>query len=1472
MRKRMISILEKLVLCCLLITQNLSQAVLANESTNFHVEVEGEAGTVQIRNEEIQYEVTSQNPLDIYIPEGSVVEIFVESQSEIETVKLNEEEMVEYPTQSYSTSYTVMESNSLYVKFKEEIEVEQEYQFLDYVVINAFESPIDDTYIRNACLWRLNNGAIAFCGYSAGACPTEGFAGPRYVLSEEMCENFSMARKILYYGYNGPKNILGELPLSGQLCVTNDILQKAVSGIGTSELVGNDALKALTIDTWWSVVEGMKNPPSSFNTYMIDYSINGMDYCTTTNRHEYYQKLFYGEGTAPSAAYLKLTKSSSLTEVVKGNSLYSLKGCTYGIYTNNKCDTLVSSIVVDKNGQADVVELDPGIYYVKEIKVGKGYSLNTDIYEIELIEGETFELNVQDVPGYASVEMIVQKEDSKTKTNKAQGNAVLSGAEFELKFYAGNYEEGVDPATLNVEATKVWTIQTNEKGQAYLNDKSKVSGDSFYKDVNGNTILPYGTLTIVEKKAPQGYTINKKMVIQKIEPNTDGENIKLNPVHVTDSILCGEFEINKVITDGQQSEIAQAEYGAKFIVVLKKYYDLCERDIKKALEYAKKNGTELEYEEMTTNEEGIAKSNDLAFGKYVIEQVGLGENGAGTEMLDKPFYFDIALENGKKVVYGTTYEGKMISSTEKDCVRFYINDIPFQSYVSIVKKDKNSNKTITLNSSIFKIKMLDEQGNPVTNYEKPKLKTDKEGYISIKVGLLSYDQFATNADNTISILDTLLDHTYVPGSSESKGKVTIPVPLPEGKYVIEEVKAPSGFTVGEPISFTIEKSNVVKDGDIKTLEVVYKDEYPTGKIILKKEFNGEIKGEGSVTFELRTTKDIVDPVNGEILYKKGDLVNGVQIFKNEDGSTENKKIENGIYTVDANSEIVIKNLPLGTKGNTFVMKECSTYSDFQLSQDELIYTINIKDEEKSEYVAKNTVVNEKITIKTSAHKKDSTEKNLSPTSELSIVDTVTYKGLTVGEEYHLQATLIDKGTGKAIKDKDGKNVVVSQTFTPKKSTGSEDVIITIDGNIVRGKTLVVFEKLMNSKNELIASHEDKNDTDQTVEVLDIQIHTLATSENGAKEIQESGIATIYDDVYLEGLNPGTRYVLYGTLMDKKNGQVFRDMYGNEVQTRKEFVYKEGKESELMVFQLDTTGLSGASSVVFEKLYEKIEGKEVFVASHEDLNDENQEINIIDIKTTAKSDIGSHNQLIKKENQIKDIVSYEGLMVGKEYTVKGTLMDMETEQPLLDQNGNPIVGETTFSPLQSKGEVEVTFTFTNLDVKEVNAVVFEDLYRDNILIATHSDINDVNQTMLLRNMKIKVNKVDSKTKRNILNKDFEFTLYSDKECTKRIAKASIDTTFGFACYENIPEGISYIKESKAPKGYSLSNQVIKVERKNDELYVDDQKVDLYECFLAEISYENTPETPNTSVVTNMSYFMITGLLSGALLIMLRKMKN
>ncbi|WP_455424249.1 VaFE repeat-containing surface-anchored protein [Bacillus luti] len=117
-----------------------------------------------------------------------------------------------------------------------------------------------------------------------------------------------------------------------------------------------------------------------------------------------------------------------------------------------------------------------------------------------------------------------------------------------------------------------------------------------------------------------------------------------------------------------------------------------------------------------------------------------------------------------------------------------------------------------------------------------------------------------------------------------------------------------------------------------------------------------------------------------------------------------------------------------------------------------------------------------------------------------------------------------------------------------------------------------------------------------------------------------------------------------------------------------------------------------------------------------------------VKTTATNKADGGKEMHAKESiTIQDKVEYTNLVVGKEYTVKGKLMNKVTNKPLLI-DGKEVKAETKFTAKEKNGFVTLDFPFVGAEQQGREVVVFEELYQDGVLVATHADINDVGQTV------------------------------------------------------------------------------------------------------------------------------------------------
>ena len=363
-------------------------------------------------------------------------------------------------------------------------------------------------------------------------------------------------------------------------------------------------------------------------------------------------------------------------------------------------------------------------------------------------------------------------------------------------------------------------------------------------------------------------------------------------------------------------------------------------------------------------------------------------------------------------------------------------------------------------------------------------------------------------------------------------------------------------------------------------------------------------------------------------------------------------------------------------------------------------------------------------IKTTAKDADMNSNISCAKKEITLVDTVSFKGLVPNQKYGVTGTLMDKETKKPV-EADGKPVTAKASFKPKESAGTVEVTFTFDASSLKGKTVVVFESLA-YKDKEVAVHSDIADEGQTIYFPEIET-TASDSASGTHYAKPEKELTLTDLVEYKNLVPGKEYKLTGTLMDAETEKPF-EVDGKAVTAETSFTPEEANGSVELSFTFDASALSGKTLVAFETM--TFEDHEVAV--HADIKDANQTIYFPEIKTIAKdgSD-GDQDVSASKEVTIVDTVTYHGLMTGSEYKVIGTLMNKETGEALL-KDGKPVTAQAEFKAEKAGGSVEVTFTFDASALAGQDVVVFEKLYytdgKTEHEIASHEDLKDEGQTV------------------------------------------------------------------------------------------------------------------------------------------------
>lgn len=371
-----------------------------------------------------------------------------------------------------------------------------------------------------------------------------------------------------------------------------------------------------------------------------------------------------------------------------------------------------------------------------------------------------------------------------------------------------------------------------------------------------------------------------------------------------------------------------------------------------------------------------------------------------------------------------------------------------------------------------------------------------------------------------------------------------------------------------------------------------------------------------------------------------------------------------------------------------------------------------------------------MSLSTTAKDQKSGTKQVTLSRTAKIDDTVSYKGAIRGTSYKINGTLMNKSTGEAAVDGDGKPITASGVFTAGSATGTATVTFTFNTNGMAGGAYVAFEEVYETtggKETLWGTHMDLNDEAQTVYVPSISTNLIdEDSQTNYTYIRDNVKA--HDLVTYEGLIAGKTYKLTGTLVEKSTGKTFVDANGKTATITQTFTPDSDSGSVDMVFDINPSNLKTSALVAFETL--SCNGEQVTIEN--DLDNEQQTLHFPILSTTAKGKVSGKNYVdIGGDMSIIDTIKYEGVQYGMTHTIKSYLVDKTTEKIVQDDNGNDIVKTTEWEPEATQGSIDVEIPVTGKKLAGRTLVVFEEIYLGDAMIACHKDINDANQTIKVK---------------------------------------------------------------------------------------------------------------------------------------------
>lgn len=527
-------------------------------------------------------------------------------------------------------------------------------------------------------------------------------------------------------------------------------------------------------------------------------------------------------------------------------------------------------------------------------------------------------------------------------------------------------------------------------------------------------------------------------------------------------------------------------------------------------------------------------------------------------------------------------------------------------------------------------------------------------------------------------------HTFY---TNSEGYLITPEKLPYGDYTLKEVQAPYGYVLDStPIPFTITQENSSTDTGVTVVKVKARDMAQKGVI--------EITKSGEIFKSVNEKEGIYTPI-----YENGNLANAVfEIYAAED-----------IVTLDGTTRC---------------------YKDEKI--DEITTDKNGIAKSKELYLGKYTVI-EKTAPNGFVNANEQYDVELTYAGQNV---SVTSTALSVYNDRQKVSVSLLKELSKDERFKLGMN---DEILSVQFGIYADEDIKAADGSVIPKDSLITYGNCDENGKLTFNCDLPIGFKWYAKEIATDKHYILSdTKYEFNTEYQGQDIETINID--LNNGEPIVNDLIYGTVkglkIDRETEKAIKGaLFGLFKSDTTEYT----ETNAILTAKSDENGIFVFDNIPFgDWIVKELQPAENYLPSddihHITVTDNEQIIEITavndripELKTTATID-GEKEVTAKGEITITDTVEYKHLVPGKEYVIKGTLMDKSTGKPF-EIDGKPVTSEVTFTPEKPNGKVTVSFTFDASAIKETTElVVFETLYRDNVEIAVHADIDDEGQTV------------------------------------------------------------------------------------------------------------------------------------------------
>ncbi len=270
---------------------------------------------------------------------------------------------------------------------------------------------------------------------------------------------------------------------------------------------------------------------------------------------------------------VQLLKVPAQVDLTESNSCYSLEGAVYGVYQDAGCTVQAGELVTGADGRTGSLSVKAGIYYVKEKTPSPGYALDETVYRVEVKSGQTAQVTAEELPQKNRASVLLKKYDGEMEFdgdgNHPQGAASLAGAEFTFRFYGGAFDSLEELES--VQPSRTWVFRSDERGFVPTEDAYFVGGDPVWRDQEGAFVLPLGTLTVEETKAPEGYNRSGDIQLCRITGEGEAEYVETYVIPAfPEEIIRGDLEIIKVYqNEDEKDDVLDGIRGVEFTITSK---------------------------------------------------------------------------------------------------------------------------------------------------------------------------------------------------------------------------------------------------------------------------------------------------------------------------------------------------------------------------------------------------------------------------------------------------------------------------------------------------------------------------------------------------------------------------------------------------------------------------------------------------------------------------------------------------------------------------------------------------------------------------------------------------------------------------------------------------------------------------------------------------------------------------------------